>query len=147
MMSFERILLPTDGSTVSEPAESRAIELADEADAVLEVVHVIEAPAIPLGDHREPLLENLEDEANAFVESVARRASEAGVTDVNKTVAHGKPHEAILDTAEERDCDLIVVGTHGRAEHQPYVLGSVTARLLQHSPVKVLVVPTHDGRK
>lgn len=145
-MGFERLLLPTDGSAVSEPAETRAIELAREWGASLDVVHVIEATALPLGEHREGLIETLEAEAGAFVNSVVRRAEDAGVADVSGTVVRGKPYEAILDLVDERGCDVIVMGTHGRAEHQPYVLGSVTARVLQHTPIEVLVVPTHQDR-
>jgi nucleotide-binding universal stress UspA family protein len=141
-MGFERMLLPTDGSAVSEPAETRAIELAREWGAALDVVTVVEATALPLGEHREGLLETLETEGEAFVDSVVGRATEAGVTDVSGTVVRGKPHEAIIDLAAERGSDVVVMGTHGRAKHQPYVLGSVTARVLQHSPVEVLVVPT-----
>jgi len=73
-----------------------------------------------------------------------RDAGESRV--VTRARADGKPNEVFEDLTTEHGCDLVAVGTHGRADQQPYVLGSVTARVLQHSPVDVLVVPTRDER-
>lgn len=145
-MSFVRVLFPTDGSSASEVAERRAVELASESGAALEVLHVLELLALPFGDS-EALRTTLASEAEEYVEGVVERAREAGVGTVHGTIRKGRPHETIVEFAGERGCDLIVMGTHGRAKHQPYVLGSVTARVLQHSPVEVLVVPTRgpDG--
>jgi nucleotide-binding universal stress UspA family protein len=146
-MSYERILLPTDGSAASERAERRAVELAGEDGAALEVLHVLELLALPFGEHSEALRTTLTSEAEEYVEGVLERAREAGVAEVHGTVRKGRPHETIVEVAGERSCDLVVMGTHGRAKHEPYVLGSVTARVLQHSPVEVLVIPTRgrDG--
>jgi len=141
-VSFERVLLPTDGSPGSRRAEARAIELAAENGGALEVLHVLEHLALPFGEHADALRQTLAAEAEAFVGEVVERARDAGVREASWTVTKGRPHESIVGTAEDRGCDLVVMGTHGRAEHDPYVLGSVTARVLQHSPVEVLVVPT-----
>jgi nucleotide-binding universal stress UspA family protein len=146
-MSFERILLPTDGGEISEPSETRAIELALEAGASLEVAHILDALALPVAEHKEALLKTLESEAHAIVDRVVQRAQDAGVAEVNGTVARGKAAPHIVDLADELGSDLILMGTHGRAENQPYILGSVTARVLQHPPVEVLVVPTHSDRR
>ncbi|ELZ76276.1 hypothetical protein C454_18304 [Haloferax gibbonsii ATCC 33959] len=146
-MSFDCILVPTDGGDTNEPAETRAIQLAAEQGASLEVLHVVEALSLPVGDHRDALLETLDSEANAIVDRVVGRAADAGVVDATGTVTHGRAPSRIVEIAAKRGCDVIVMGTHGRAENQPYILGSVTARVLQHSPVEVLVVPTHTDRK
>jgi nucleotide-binding universal stress UspA family protein len=141
-MSFERILLPTDGSSANRRAEARAIELAAESGAALDVLHVLEHLALPFDEHADALRETLASEAEAFVGEVVERARDAGVREANWTVTKGRPHESIVETAEDHGCDLVVMGTHGRAEHDPYVPGSITARALQRSPVEVLVVPT-----
>jgi nucleotide-binding universal stress UspA family protein len=141
-VSFERVLLPTDGSAISRPAERRAIELASEAGASLVVLHVLELYGPPLEEHRDALRDELTREARAFVDRIVERATDAGVADATGTVEEGRAPEEIVAVATERDCDVVVMGTHGRANHQPYVLGSVTARVLQESPVEVLVVPT-----
>jgi nucleotide-binding universal stress UspA family protein len=146
-MSFERVLLPTDGREISEPAETRVIEIALEAGASVEVVHVLDALALPVAEHKEALLETLDSEAHAIVDRVVQRAQDAGVAEVSGTVTRGKAAPHIVDIADELGCDLIVMGTHGRAENQPYILGSVTVRVLRHSPVEVLVVPTHSDRR
>lgn len=145
-MSVERILLPTDGSPASEAAAERAIELARESGADLHVLHVLELLALPF-EHSEALRTTLASEAAEFVDGIVARAKDAGVGEVDGTVRKGRPYETILGVAEERGCDLIVMGSSGRARHPPDVLGSVTARVLQHSPVEVLVVPTRgpDG--
>ena len=142
-MGYSRILVPTDGSVINEPAETRAFELASESGASLLAVHALEQTALPLGEHRAAMTETLEREAKEFVESVVTRAQAAGVSDVDGAVLGGRPYDAIVQAATSEGCDLIVMGTHGRSKHQPYVLGSVTARVLQHSPIEVLVVPTH----
>lgn len=139
-MSFERILLPTDGSPASEAAAERAIELASESGAALHVLHVLELLALPF-EHSEALRTTLASEAAEFVDGVAARARDAGVREVDGTVRKGRPYETILEVVEERGCDLIVMGSRGRSGHRPDVLGSVTVRVLQHSPVEVLVVP------
>jgi nucleotide-binding universal stress UspA family protein len=146
-MTFERILLPTDGSDVSDPATERAIDLAAASDAELVVCSVVERYALPIGEHREGLTQTLETEAQEFVGRVVDQARATGIETVQGIVPTGKPHEAILQTAAERGCDLIVMGTHGRAAHQPYILGSVTARVLQGTDIEVLVVPTHHDSR
>jgi nucleotide-binding universal stress UspA family protein len=128
-VSFERILLPTDGSAVSRPAERRAIELARGSGASLAVLHVLE-PYGPAADHRDALREELTREARAFVEEAVARATDAGVADATGTVREGTAAEEIVAFAEERGCDVVVMGTRGRANHGPYALGSVTARVL-----------------
>jgi nucleotide-binding universal stress UspA family protein len=143
-VSFERVLLPTDGSAVSRPAERRGIELVRESGGSLDVLHVLELYGPPFAEHRDDLAESLTAEARGVVDRVVERATEAGVAAATGTVREGRAAEEIVAFAGEQGCDVVVMATRGRANHQPYALGSVTARVLQSSPVEVLVVPTVD---
>jgi nucleotide-binding universal stress UspA family protein len=146
-MTVEHVLLPTDGSDASRSAEDRGIRLALNDGARLTVLHVLEDLALPVGEHTDRLRETLTIEVEAFVERVADRAEHAGVEGVEGVVRHGRADKEIVSAATELDCDAIVLGTHGRSEREPYLLGGVTSRVLRHSAVPVFVVPTHADRR
>jgi len=57
---------------------------------------------------------------------------------------HGEPHRVIVEYANEEDCDLVVMGTHGRTGLQRYLLGSVTEKVVRTCDVPVLTV-RHEG--
>lgn len=136
---YERILLPTDGSDLANQAFEHALDLAETYDAELHFVYAVDVPT-EVGDidasmvRRE--LENVGEEAS---ESLAHRAEEAGL-DVTTELLRGRPHEAILNYADENDVDLIVMATHGRSGLDRYLLGSVTEKVVRLSDVPVLTV-------
>ena len=72
--------------------------------------------------------------------SAAKIASEAGVECqiLHRSAEH--PYAAILNVANDRGCDLIVVGSHGRSGLSSLLLGSTTMKILAHSTIPVLVV-------
>jgi nucleotide-binding universal stress UspA family protein len=63
----------------------------------------------------------------------------AGVTCETVQIEHTHPYKAIIETAKERSCDLIVMASHGRSGIAAVVLGSVTNKVLTHTNVPVLV--------
>jgi nucleotide-binding universal stress UspA family protein len=137
---YERILLPTDGSTATERAVEHAVDLARKYDATIHALYVIDAGMYSsLEAGADIVIDALEDEGEAAVESVERAAAEAGV-EVETTVTSGTAHQTILDYAEEADVDLIVMGTHGRTGLNRYLLGSVTERVVRTAEVPVLTV-------
>lgn len=69
----------------------------------------------------------------------SRRARAAGVACETVTVAHEHPYKAIIETADARACDLIVMASHGRHGIAALVLGSETVKVLTHCTVPVLV--------
>ena len=132
---YERILVPTDGSSVAEAAGEYATGLADRFDAELHVVHV---------EEKSPSLVEFDDEstpAHRAVEPVAAMATERGVK--VQTAVRGpakRVHEEVLAYVDEHDVDAIVMGTHGRRGLGRFLIGSVAEQTLQESPVPVVTI-------
>ena len=77
--------------------------------------------------------------AEKLLESVSAAASSAGVASDALHVEHEQIYQAIIDAAEARRCDLIVMASHGRRGVSAVVLGSQTVKVLTHSKIPVLV--------
>jgi nucleotide-binding universal stress UspA family protein len=83
------------------------------------------------------------EHAKAHAASIlARVADAAKSSDVpcETMQVHDHPYEAIVTTAKEKDCDLIVMASHGRSGMGAVVLGSVTTKVLTHTPIPTLVI-------
>ena len=84
---------------------------------------------------------NPREEVDATLSEAAEVATEAGVP--NETYARqGDPADAILDVAEERGADLIVVGNKGMTGAKRFLLGSVPNKVSHHAPCSVLIIRT-----
>ena len=146
---YERILVPTDGSTVAEAAVDHALDIAGRYGAEVHALYVADTDAIAYGVGAEQVdrirqgkferMDDLREEAKAATGDVAERGAERGLT-VHEHHAGGKPHRLIADYAEDEDIDLVVMGSHGRAGVRRALLGSVTERTLRSTDVPVLVV-------
>jgi nucleotide-binding universal stress UspA family protein len=71
---------------------------------------------------------------------VAEAAKQAGVRCDTVQVEHEHPYEAIIQTANDKDCDAIVMASHGRSGISAVLLGSVTNKVLTHTAIPVVVV-------
>ncbi|WP_435118031.1 universal stress protein [Halolamina sp. C58] len=137
---YDDVLLPVAlGEAEDDPAVGRAVDLAAQYDATLHLVSAID-PAVfdPMTVETEQLHEALEEEAEAAVETAAERAEERGL-DVESRVGRGPAASVIVDAAEA--VDVVVMATHGREGLQHALLGSVTEKVVRHSPAPVLTVP------
>jgi nucleotide-binding universal stress UspA family protein len=143
---YKRILLPTDGTEFCESAIRHGVALAKLTQAqvigltVTQPLHsAVPRSLIPKNlagvIHSETV--KLADEKLAVVERFAR---EAGVQVEAVRQNNDHPWEAIVRTAKEKQCDLIVMASHGRRGVSALVLGSETHKVLTHSTVSVLVV-------
>jgi len=139
---YETILLPTDGSDASLAAARHAGNLASTTGASVRVVSVadsrnrFESPSSGLAP--EAWDEAERDRATAAVEEAA--ATLPDDVSVEKTVVAGIPQDKILDEIEASDVDLVVMGTHSRSKLDRYLIGSVTERIVRHSPIPVVTV-------
>ena len=141
---YERILIPTDGSTGTAHVAMQAIDLAEQYGSTLYVLNVVDANAGGLTDSSAPE-DELEREGWNAVERVETMANIHGVS-VETAVEAGDPADTILDYAEEIDADAIVAGTHGRSGVKRRIIGSVAERLVRHAscPVMTIRLPESD---
>jgi nucleotide-binding universal stress UspA family protein len=136
----EKLLLPTDGSEFSEGAIREAVNLAKTCSSKLFVVSVIETN--PEYESIAPqLIEKAEKETRQHLESVKNRAAKEGV-DCEIIARQGEdPYKYIIDEAAKHQVSMIIMGRRGRKGLKRLMMGSVTAKVIGHSPCNVLVVP------
>jgi nucleotide-binding universal stress UspA family protein len=139
------ILLPTDGSPLSDIAIEKGIELARSLHAKVTGLCVVPKvyPSyydgeIP-GGLTEQAEEQLRTDAKVHLAALTRVARAAGVGCEVVVESSDQPFEAILMTAEEKGCDLIVMASHGRRGVAGILLGSETQKVLTHTKIPVLV--------
>jgi len=144
---YENILLATDGSVASRNATSHAIGLADLHDAMLHVLFVVDSDVYSAYsgdeyvDEREGPEHGLEEVGEETLAAVRKRAADRGV-EVIEELRHGRPHEEIVEYADEEAVDLIVLGTRRHPEAYRSLLGSVTDRVVRLADEPVTVVKT-----
>jgi nucleotide-binding universal stress UspA family protein len=144
-LRFNSILVATDGSRHSAAAASEAVGLAKRNKSQLTVLAIVPAEiAAPTDldftiDMREKLVEEEMRHAEQNAKAVKEAAEKDGVA-VKAFVMTGKPAETIIQTAADRNADLIVVGSHGRTGLERLMLGSVTERVIVLASCPVLVV-------
>jgi nucleotide-binding universal stress UspA family protein len=142
---FSQILLPTDGSDLSERAVLAGVSFAKEIGA--QVVGLTVMPEFHTLTYKTDMLEDTEEEFTARAERLAQQylqvvtdaTGSAGVPCTTAQVTSDDPYEAILQTAKERKCDLIIMASHGRKGVKGVLLGSETQKVLVHSDIPVLV--------
>ena len=136
---YDRILVPTDGSTGTAHVALQAIDLARQYDGTIYAFHVVDTDLSSLLSDVGPPYESLERRGENAVGMIERMANTHDVDTVT-AVVEGDPAESILDYASEVDADIIVCGTHGRSGVKRHLLGSVAERLVRHSEQPVLTV-------
>ena len=144
---FKNILIPTDGSELSQRAVRAAAELAMVHHSRLTGVHVIpdyhlliayEGAFDPVTEER--IEEEAKSRAETYLAFIRKTAEDAGVPCDTVCETSDHPHDAILKTAAARKCDLIVMTSHGRKGLAAVLLGSETRKVLTHARIPVLVV-------
>ena len=134
---FRHVLVALDGSVYSEAALPTAIEVAKKYGADLFIVHVVEH------DRGRAVVYTTESpaEATQLVGKAVRVARDAGVAAEGdlRDVAVGHVARAIVETAEAKQIDLIVMGSRGLSDIQGLLLGSVTHKVIQLAHSSVLV--------
>lgn len=137
---FKRILVPTDGSAASRAAVDAAVALAHDTGAEIVGFHAI--PMRPLFSSVLGVLAAPGNRAQAqeYLGYLKRRAAQAGVAATVVTETSDAPSGQIIKTARDLQCDLIVMGSHGRSGAAALLLGSQTQAVLTHSAIPVLVI-------
>lgn len=142
---FKHILLPTDGSAMSDMASQKCIALAKEAGAQVSAIYAVPEfhvfayePGI-VTDTPEQYQLDSEARARSILARVERAANEAGVACTTLHVYNDHPYEAIIAAAREHECDLICMASHGHKGVKGLLLGSETQKVLTHTDIPVLV--------
>ena len=145
---YRRILVATDGSTLSKKAVKSAIELAGAVGAELVALYVV--PRYPVSYFEGGVTVSTEDIARtekqwadkgqAVVDAVRDAAQAAGVKAKASISRSDLVAESILATVKKNKCDLVVMASHGRKGLKRILLGSETQHVLTHSTVPVLVL-------
>lgn len=145
---YKHILIPTDGSPLSEAAARNAVHLAKQLNAKVTAFY-----AAPVYEHRPPVEgssytsgpthQQFEDEARKNAEhalaGVTKFAKDQGVSADGHWAHTSHPYEGIIETAKTHGCDLIFMASHGRSGVKAMVLGSETNKVLTHCHIPVLV--------
>lgn len=140
-LKIKRILLPVDGSEYSEKAAERALFLAKNFNASVDILFVVE---LPLELYEPPaelvnLIETLRNEGEEIVRKLKLKFKEEGVPS-ETYVIQGNVAEEILGLSDKVEADLIVMGSHGRTGLKRLLLGSVTEKVINFGKKPVLVV-------
>jgi nucleotide-binding universal stress UspA family protein len=151
---YRHLLVPTDGSELSQQAVEASVTMARESGASITFFHVQPSfygrPDVALygeGLVLDPLLSEQFSKANAdfaasILDAAKEQARQQGVHADGDTCTNPVIYEAILDAAQDHHCDLILMASHGRRGLAALVLGSETARVLTHAQLPVLVIPS-----
>src|SRR5215475_5301124 len=146
---YRHILIPTDGSELAEHAVTNGLSLAKSVGAKVTVIIVNEPFWLSVPETRASQRqaldkitnynEQVEKHAASVLSRAADAAKQAGVPCDTMQVENAPPYQAIIATASDRGCDLIVMSSHGRGGLSAVVLGSVTNKVLTHTKTPVLV--------
>ena len=145
---FRKILVPVDGSTLSERAVATAIAMAAASGGEVVALHVYakswDGPYGTFEMSREVLAEAFEEQARARADelfaAVRRKAAAAGVCFASAAVESDEVWRTVIAVAKRRKCDLVCMASHGRRGVAAVLLGSETQKVLTHSHLPVLVI-------
>ena len=143
MMNFKRILVPLDGSELAERALVPALALADVMEAKLFLLRV----AIPLSLNIDPdlyqrILEMRQDDAVHYLRSIQSRFP-SSTDKIEIQVIAGRAANSIINFAQEKKIDLIVMSSHGRSGVDRWVYGSVANKVLHNACCAKLIIRPH----
>lgn len=144
---FKNILIPTDGSPLSQKAVVQGVALAKSVGAKVTAFFAA-PPATPIvyrdhlpvgyatpGEHEEMIRKT----AAKYLGFVERAAKKAGIWCKSVHVTSDYPEEGILKVAQKKKCDLIVMATHGQGGLRGMFIGSVTQKVLNQAKIPVMV--------
>ncbi len=144
---YRHILIPTDGSRLSEKAVKAGIALAKTLGSTVVAFHMFHINFMTAATDLETVdsgtLAKLRDAARQagekVLEQVKNQAHKAGVECRGVLLQGEAPWEGIIETARKRKCDLIVMAAHGYQGLRALLLGSETDKVLTHSKIPVVV--------
>ncbi len=135
---YTHILIPTDGSELAGKAVQHGIALAKQIGGKVTILTVLPPPMITADTEMINIRKaSTQKHAEEILSAVAKQAAGAACEMIQ--VEHLDPYQAIIDTADAKGCDLIVMASHGRRGISAILLGSETVKVLTHCKIPVLV--------
>jgi nucleotide-binding universal stress UspA family protein len=144
---YRKILITTDGSTVSQHTACAGVKFAQQMGA--EVLALFVAPEYqypvyveiipPSYPSEEEYIEQMKRTGADYMDRIMRSCEKAGLAHSCMTAFSDATALKIVDVAEQQGCDLIFMGSHGRSGWGQILLGSVTNKVLSHTTRPVLV--------
>ena len=142
---FKHILMPTDGSEHSETAIARGVELAKLCGAKVTGIHVVPDYQLMIAYEgafdpamQEKVSEEARERAKSFLEFVQKTADKVGVPCDTVVATNDRPYNAIVNTANERGCDLIVMTARYRKGLSSLIMSSESTKVLHRASIPVL---------
>ena len=143
---YKHVLLPTDGSQLSNVAIDNGLQFAKAIGAKVTGLYVILERQPDSFEDYAPVdvkTPNPADvgvqEARTYLFAIEARAQAAGVPCETMSLKHTSPHQAIIQAARLRGCDLIIMASHGKKGITGELVGSETARVITNCKIPVLV--------
>jgi len=142
---FKHVLIPVDGSPRSRKALKAGIAFAKEVGAKVTAYHALEIVPLYYGEGilsasaLEPLEAAARKQAKKYLDEAAKIAGAAAVPCESLVSKPATAYQGIIDAARKNKCDVVFMASHGRGELASLVLGSVTAKVLAHSKIPVVV--------
>jgi len=144
---FKHLLVPTDGSELSQKSSQNAVIFAKEINAKITGLYV--KPDYPLFyfgeavaiDHQaiDDFTQIANKQAKEYLEYIKNLCEENKIKYSSEISEGGNIYEEIINTAEKNKCDLIYMASHGRGGISGFLLGSETQKVLTHSKIPILV--------
>ncbi|WP_417914460.1 universal stress protein [Candidatus Electronema sp. JM] len=137
---MQTLLLATDGTEYSEGAVREAINFAKKCGSTIYAISAVPTMTDYEGFSAQAVEESMEAKVREHLAKLKARAEQAGAK-CETILVSGEPHQCIVDAAEAKNVDMIVVGRRGAKWLNKMLLGEVAAKVIGYSSRKVLVVP------
>lgn len=143
MYKYENILVPTDFSDGSQIALNNAKEIAQSMDANIHLLHVIQSMAYPTGieiahESLVNLEKDLHDAAEKKLKQICTELEQEGIK-CSYGISMGKPSDQIIGYSGKKECDLVVIATHGAGGIEHFLFGSTTEKVIRKVECPILV--------
>lgn len=144
---YRHLLFPTDGTEMSLAVEQHVLQLAQQFQAQVTLLHAYEAlELIPVYETSYVYLDELEsylkEQSQTLLSNCLKRFQDLGIQ-AHQHVLKGDPGLAIVEMAAHLGADLIVMGSQQKGLVRRFLLGSVSNYVVNHSACPVLIVPAH----
>lgn len=154
MAKFKTMLFPTDFSVYAEHAKEYAFALSKDANGTVHIAHVVDTTHLPYvalggafasGDILDRTIDSMKEHAQARLDKYVELAALHDIV-AQAHLAVGKPAEEIIKLGAQLNCDLTIMGTHGRSGFDRLVFGSTCDKVVRLSPIPLLAIkhPEHE---